>query len=82
METNKFIKQYQLEIKELFEKDYHLVDRDEEFVRRLVELASSLSSSDSAYISELKDRINGLSYDLEEADAKIIELKDRLEFYE
>jgi phosphate uptake regulator len=79
---DKFIKQYQLEIKELFERDYHLVDSDEKFVRRLVGLASSLSSSDPAYISELNDRINELSYDLEEADVKIIELKTRLGIYE
>jgi peptidoglycan hydrolase CwlO-like protein len=39
--TNKFIKQYQLEVKELFERDYHLVDSDEEFVRRLVGLSQS-----------------------------------------
>jgi hypothetical protein len=47
---NKFIKQYQLEIKELFERDYHLVDSDEEFVRRLVDIALA------AYVVDLNNK--------------------------
>ena len=79
---DKFIKQYQLEIKELFERDYHLVDSDDEFVRRLVEMASSRTSSDPAHISELKDRINELSFELEDAEDEISVLKSKLAKYE
>jgi predicted nucleic acid-binding Zn-ribbon protein len=78
---DQLVKKYQLEVKDLFEADYHKIVTDEDLVERLISLSKDCPDKLSALEDKLywaNDEIMDLQMEVEELTDEIEELKNAL----
>jgi phage shock protein A len=75
---DQLVKKYQLDVKDLFEADYHKIITDEDLVERLIKLCKDCPDQLSALEDKLywaNDEIKDLQMEVEELTDEIDELK-------
>jgi phage shock protein A len=72
---DQLVKKYQLEVKDLFEADYHKIITDEDLVERLIKEVQKLSSD----VPDLENILQEAHEDLYEAECTIDRLRDEID---
>lgn len=70
--NDQLVKKYQLEVKDLFEADYHKIVTDEDLVERLISMCKDYPSK----FADLEDDLYWANDEIENLEMQIEELKD------
>jgi hypothetical protein len=73
--TDQLVKKYQLEVKDLFEADYHKIITDEDLVERLIRLCKDYP----AKFGDLENDLYWTKIEIEKVNREVEELTDEID---